>query len=262
MCLLYAFRCPYNRQCRRNVVITEPIKYIPDNRRPSLHIPRDRPGRPASAEVRDGCTIFRMSDDFDRALAELRFSDAAEFISDDDTRAERLEAERAAAEQRARELSSTIQRLAREHQFETLLEIADDESTARLVGLLPQELARGAEVQLEGARKWRLQKVTSAQRHLRRATEAIDGYDTARGRMELSKIDSQWLDEDEASLRAQLESRLDAVAAERMEIEQRTNQVLTEHQTKIDNRRRIRNIGWILGIVIVVIIGAFIYLTA
>ena len=199
---------------------------------------------------------------FDDALAALDFDTAEALLAETpaDVRGARklqLEAAMKAAVGRARTLAHEIQQLARDNEFERLLSISDDPETARLLALLAPEIQRGSEVQLEGAHKWLEQRVSASRRHLRRAREAIAGYDTVRGRIELDRIRSEYLDDEERTEFEQLTAQMEAVELERMEIEVATQDVLSEHQATVTAARRRTRLVWgavILAVVVVALL--------
>ncbi|MDH3498571.1 MAG: hypothetical protein OEM97_00475 [Acidimicrobiia bacterium] len=184
-----------------------------------------------------------MSDPFEEALEAFDLDKARLLIDHAPPEArvsmeQRLQAVQATARREARSLASEIQRLARDNDFAQLLKIKGDPRTIPLINMLPAELVRGSEVQLEGAQKWLDQRVASSRRHFRRAQEAIAGYDTARGEAELLKVDVQFLTGEEQTDLANLREQLDAAELERLELEVRTSDVLAEHQQAVKDSRR------------------------
>ncbi len=201
-----------------------------------------------------------MSDTFDAALEALDFGRAEALLAAADAATQsslrrRLAEQRAEAEKEARLLASEIQRLARDNRFIDLLAIDRHPRTAALLQLLPNELARGSEVQLEGARKWREQRMVATKRHLQRAQEAVALYDTARSRAELLKVDEQYLDEEELALARRLQDQIDAAEVERLELELRTRDVLAEHEENVKGKRLRILLSWGAIIVAVVIVA-------
>jgi hypothetical protein len=110
-------------------------------------------------------------------------------------------------------------------------------------------------VQLEGAQKWLEQRIAASRRHLRRAREAIAGYDTARGRIELTKLRVEHLTDAERAEVDDLKQQLEAVEMERIEIEVATQDVLTEHRAEVASARRRTMVVWGLVIVVVIVIA-------
>ncbi len=207
-------------------------------------------------------TLGGVTDLFSRALDDLDFTAARSAMAEADEQArpalkELLETHMAAADREARALASEIQRLARGDDFEALLSLDAQLRTARLIALLPEELARGSEVQLDGARKWREQRIAATRRHLKRASEAIGVYDTARAKAEFQKVDQDLLTDEERAQLDVLYEQLTAAELERMELEVRTQDVLAEHQAVTRGRRRKHLLIWAGVVIAVLVVGFF-----
>jgi hypothetical protein len=201
-----------------------------------------------------------VTHDFDEALASYDFETAKRLLAsadpaDRESLEARLDTARDEADTAARELSHQILELARENDFAGLLELDAEPHVDGLLRFLPPELERGARVQLEGARKWLDQRTSASRRHLRRAAEAIDGFDTVRGAAELRKVDDRWLTDDEIQLRASLQDRLDGALRERQELEMLGNDVLSEHEATVRKQRRLTTLLWIGAIAVVAIVA-------
>lgn len=203
-----------------------------------------------------------MSDPFSQALDNLDFRAARSLMSEVEEQArpalkERFETALASAEREARSLASDIQRLARDNDFEALLALDADVRTDRLIRLLPDELARGSEVQLDGARKWLDQRIAASRRHLKRAGEAIAVYDTVRAKADLLKVDPSLLTVTERAHFDDLQDQLTAAELERMELQVRTQDVLTEHEAASRSRRRKQLLFWSAVAVVALVVGFF-----
>ncbi len=179
--------------------------------------------------------------DFQDALDELRFEDAAASIADlpaeerlvlDAT----LRAAREEAIDEAELFANRIQLLAREDHYAALYDLSEDPMTERRLSLLPDELSRGAFVHLNGARRRREQSLRSARGHLDRAREALDSFHTGNARRALSRVDEVWLTDDEKAELAALRERLDFVKAEADELNAIAEQTVAEHESTRPSR--------------------------
>lgn len=198
--------------------------------------------------------------DFETALSEFRFDDAAAAIAalDDDARSEaeaRLAAAREAAHDQAEDLAGRIQELAREDHYPALLAIAADPTTDRLLALVSEEIRRGAMVHLEGAARRQDLARKAARRHLDEADQALDEYDPTEARRQLEKIDERFLDEDMAAELAIQRDRLVKVTEETRELTHVTAEILSQHQPQDAGRRKgclsamITSLGALAGLV-------------
>ena len=100
-------------------------------------------------------------------------------------------------EQRARLLVDQITLDARADDYRALLVIDADSDTATLLGLLPEEATRTANVHLRGARIWRDQQNEKARHRLDAAKKALDGLDISMAKGLLARVDSSILGEAE-----------------------------------------------------------------
>ncbi len=141
-----------------------------------------------------------MTDQMDELLAAYRFADAEMLIEtlpgdDRESASKRLSLARLACEPAARRRSNAIQAAARNHKFETLLEIADDPLTAPLLSVLPIELQEAADIQLSAAISWRSRKIEAHVRRLEEAEDALEAFDLPLARSLIGSIEDRYLSE-------------------------------------------------------------------
>ncbi len=143
-----------------------------------------------------------------------------------------VRARRQEAVTRAEHLAARIQSMARADHYEGLLGLAEDPDTDPLLALIPPEIRRGARLHLDGALRRRKRFRAAAGRHMKAASEALALFDTRTAQNEIAKVERRWLTaaqrEELDTLRAQAEK----VAAERLDLESRTAEVLREHITE------------------------------
>jgi len=130
---------------------------------------------------------------------------------------------------RAEHLAARIQSMARADHYEGLLGLAEDPETEHLLALLSQELRRGAQLHLDGALRRRTRYRAAARRHMKAASEALVLFDTRTARIEIAKVEIRWLAADQREALDNLRAQAERVAAERLELESRTADVLREH---------------------------------
>ena len=163
--------------------------------------------------------------DFDRALRTANQAAAPvrkELV-------DRVRTSRAEATDRAEKLAARIQFLARADHYEGLLALAGDPTTQTLLTLVSSELRRGATLHLDGAVRRQKRFRAAGERHMRAAADALLLLDTAKAVSELDKVEARWLTEEQRAELAELRDQTDQAAAERMELENRTAEVLREH---------------------------------
>lgn len=163
--------------------------------------------------------------DFRAAMAQ-----ADRAVEADRERLRRLvKASRQEAVTNAEHLAARIQSMARADHYEGLLGLAEDPDTEPLLALIAPEIRRGARLHLDGALRRQKRFRAAARRHMRAAAEALVLFDTRTARSEIAKVEIRWLT---ASQRVELDTlraQAERVAAERLDLESRTAEVLREH---------------------------------
>lgn len=112
--------------------------------------------------------------------------------------------------QEAQQLTSRIRALAVRDEHRSLLEIDAQPETARLLGLLGTDLAAAARLHLEAARHWKARMEETNRRRLGEARAALDGFDLMLTRSLLSRIEEDWLTEDDSAVRDDILLQLEA----------------------------------------------------
>ncbi|MFW2340844.1 MAG: hypothetical protein ACN4GK_12400 [Acidimicrobiia bacterium] len=126
-------------------------------------------------------------------------------------------------------LSRRILALARQHDHAALLAIDSDPETGRLLGSSDEELAKAASVHLRGARAWRRKKEDANLRRLEEARTAIDGFDIARAKSLLLRIEDDYLTPESSSLRDGVLLDLEARSMESESLQASADQIIVEH---------------------------------
>mgnify|MGYP001825854848 FL=1 len=126
-------------------------------------------------------------------------------------------------------LSRRILALARQHDHAALLAIDADPETARLLGSSSEELAKAASVHLRGARAWRRKREDANLRRLEEARVAIDGFDIARAKSLLLRIEEDYLTPEGSSLRDGVLLDLEARSMESESLQASADQIIVEH---------------------------------
>jgi hypothetical protein len=129
----------------------------------------------------------------------------------------------------AQTLSRQILALARRHDHRALLEIDADPQTADLLDFLDDDLSRAAAVHLQGARTWRRRREEANQRRLTEARAALDGFDLARARSLLLRVEDEYLSTHDAADRDDILLALEARSMETEQLQQTADQILDEH---------------------------------
>ncbi|MDH5372650.1 MAG: hypothetical protein OEX97_06870 [Acidimicrobiia bacterium] len=129
----------------------------------------------------------------------------------------------------ARSLNRRILVLARQHDHQALLEIDADPETERLLGLLSDDLASAAVVHLQGARAWRRRKEDANRRRLVEAKAALDGFDLARARSLLLRIEEAYLSPEVADERDAILLEFEARSMESEQLQETADQVIDEY---------------------------------
>ena len=129
----------------------------------------------------------------------------------------------------AEHLAARIQSMARADHYEGLLGLAEDPATDPLLGLIPPEIRRGARLHLDGALRRQKRFRAAAGRHMKAASEALALFDTRTARNEIDKVESRWLTAAQREELDTLSAQAERVAAERLDLENRTAEVLREH---------------------------------
>jgi hypothetical protein len=127
------------------------------------------------------------------------------------------------------ELSRRILSLARRHDHAALLEIDADPETSRLLGSSNEELAKAASVHLRGARAWQRKKEDANVRRLEEVRTAIDGFDIARAKSLLLRIEEDYLTPEASSLRDGVLLDLEARSMESESLQASADQIIVEH---------------------------------
>lgn len=198
--------------------------------------------------------MSNIKEQFDSALAELRFDEARSLIDGmEPEEATSAHARRGAAmeeaSERARNLANRIQALARSDHYAALLDIAADPATKRLLACASKEIRRGAEVHLRGATQRRHRAQGLARRHFQRVGEALDDFDPVEARKELSKVDDSWLDHELKATLGELTERVEQMTKETDELALITAEVLAEQRPERTGRRRgCLSSGLLLGV--------------
>lgn len=200
--------------------------------------------------------------DFDLALSEFRFDDAAALLADlSDTErsaaATRLAVSKDAAADEGERLANRIQKLARTNHYAALLALASDPTSARLLALTSTEIRRGAELHLNGALRRRERGAVTARRDLDRAREALADFDTAEAKTWLDRVDPAMLDDAGRTELGDVRDRLTGLAAEASELSSVAAEVLAEQPVAVDEgaRRRLGCLGGSLLILAGVVLG-------
>ena len=163
--------------------------------------------------------------DFRAALAR-----ADRAVEADRERLRRLvKARRQEAVTRAEHLAARIQSMARADHYEGLLGLAEDPDTEPLLGLIAPEIRRGARLHLDGALRRQKRFRAAARRHMKDASEALVLFDTRTARSEIAKVEVRWLTASQREELDTLRAQAERVAAERLDLESRTAEVLREH---------------------------------
>lgn len=163
--------------------------------------------------------------DFRAALAR-----ADRAVEADRERLRRLvKARRQEAVTRAEHLAARIQSMARADHYEGLLGLAEDPDTEPLLGLIAPEIRRGARLHLDGALRRQKRFRAAARRHMKDASEALVLFDTRTARSEIAKVEVRWLTASQREELDTLRAQAERVAAERLDLETRTAEVLREH---------------------------------
>jgi len=153
-----------------------------------------------------------------------------------------VKAKRQEAVTSAEHLAARIQSMARADHYEGLLGLAEDPDTELLLALLSQELRRGAQLHLDGALRRRKRFRAAAKRHMKAASEALALFDTRTAQSEIARVEVRWLTAEQREELDTLRAQAERVAAERLDLESRTAEVLREHisekPTKPPKRRR------------------------
>ena len=140
-----------------------------------------------------------------------------------------VKARRQEAVTRAEHLAARIQSMARADHYEGLLGLAEDSDTEPLLALLSQEIRRGAQLHLDGALRRQKRFRAAARRHMKAASEALVLFDTRTARSEIAKVEVRWLTASQREELDALRAQAERVAAERLDLESRTAEVLREH---------------------------------
>ena len=140
-----------------------------------------------------------------------------------------VKAKRQEAVTSAEHLAARIQSMARADHYEGLLGLAEDPDTELLLALLSQELRRGAQLHLDGALRRRKRFRAAAKRHMKAASEALALFDTRTAQSEIARVEIRWLTAAQREELDTLRAQAERVAAERLELESRTAEVLREH---------------------------------
>ena len=140
-----------------------------------------------------------------------------------------VETARSDAVTRAEHLAGRIQSMARADHYEGLLGLAEDPETGMLLALLSQEIRRGAQLHLDGALRRRKRFQAAAGRHMKAASEALVLFDTRSAEGEIARVEVRWLTAEQREELDALRAQAERVAAERLDLESRTAEVLREH---------------------------------
>ena len=140
-----------------------------------------------------------------------------------------VKAKRQEAVTSAEQLAARIQSMARADHYEGLLGLAEDPDTELLLALLSQELRRGAQLHLDGALRRRKRFRAAAERHMKAASEALALFDTRTAQSEIARVEVRWLTAEQREELDTLRAQAERVAAERLDLESRTAEVLREH---------------------------------
>ena len=138
-------------------------------------------------------------------------------------------------------LSRRILALAREHDHHALLSIDADPDTARLLALSSDDLARAAEVHLSGARAWRRRKEDANLRRLDEARTAMDGFDIARAKSLLLRIEEEFLSAEGFELRDSILLDFEARSMESESLQASAEQIIVESLPRWRRWMRRRN---------------------
>ena len=143
----------------------------------------------------------------------------------------------------ARALSRRILVLARQHDHQALLDLDADPETERLLGLLSDDLASAAVVHLQGARAWRRRKEDANRRRLVEAKAALDGFDLARARSLLLRIEEAYLSSEGADERDAILIEFEARSMESEQLQETADQVIEEYTPRWRRWLRLRRGG-------------------
>lgn len=203
--------------------------------------------------------MAEMSRELAAALDELRFDEARRLIESlpEDERDEALAVVRVAEEDAVEDgeaLANRIQLLARDDHYAALYALSSDEMTTRKLSLVSDEIRRGAEIHLNGARRRREQSLRSARRQIVRARESLDAFHTGDARKALSRVDETWLEEDDKAELEVLRLRYEKVKAEADELNSVGEKVLAEHGVRRRAGRAAR--GCLPGVLALLVLAA------
>ncbi|MDR9449776.1 MAG: hypothetical protein RI637_01050 [Acidimicrobiia bacterium] len=142
--------------------------------------------------------------------------------------------------QRAQQLASRIRALAIRDEYRNLLEIDAQPDTARLLDALGTDLAAAARVHLDAARRWRARMEETNRRRLTEARDALNGLDLTLTRALLSRIEEDWLTDDDAAVRDEILLQMEARTMETEDLTALAAEAFEEHKPRGRRWRRKR----------------------
>ncbi|MDH3261470.1 MAG: hypothetical protein OEM81_07435 [Acidimicrobiia bacterium] len=132
--------------------------------------------------------------------------------------------------QAAQQLTSRIRALAVRDEHRSLLEIAADPDTSRLLDLLGTDLAAAARLHLDAAGRWKVRMEETNRRRLDEAQAALDGFDLTLSRAVLSRIEEDWLTPNDAAVRDGILLQMEARTMETEELTALASEAFKEHK--------------------------------
>lgn len=201
--------------------------------------------------------MAEMAGELAAALDELRFDEAHRLIEllPADQREQALGLLRTAREEAiddAEALAGRVQLLARDDHYAALYALSNDAMTGRKLALVSDEIRRGAEIHLNGARRRREQSLRSARRHIARARQSLDAFHTGNARMALARVDETWLEKEDEDELAVLRDRYEKVKVEADELNSVGEKVLAEHGGRRAAGRTARGcLPWLVALLVV-----------
>ena len=184
-----------------------------------------------------------MTESFDVLIQDFRFEEAEKLVgtlpvTEQPALLKRLQVSRLACEPAARRRSGAIQAAARTHDFETLVELASDPLTERLLAVLPAELREAGQLQLQNAGSWKERKIESTVRRLDEAADALAAFEVRLARSLVSNIDDRFLSEAGKETRDRLLIDIEARAMEAESLDEKAQALDAELRPPQRPKRR------------------------
>jgi hypothetical protein len=138
----------------------------------------------------------------------------------------------------AEALAARIRDLALRGEHHTLLEIGADPATAPLLDRLGNDVGAAARAHLEGARRWRDRRHAANGERLDEARRAFAAFDLPIARKRLSRLETEWLTDEQAAERDDLLLAIEQRAIEAAELNAVARAAEEEHRKRRWWRRR------------------------